>query len=321
MSSRSAATRWRSTPPTNSQHPRPAARPRQRRRGGRRRVRGAAGRQGRGLGGRPGDAAPGARTCPSSTNSPPSCRAARARATSSPIRRVRLLLGAEPPLQRQQVPEQREREKGEAAGHGRRGGAEEDVGDQHDRPGHRQRQGAEAGDREAVGEEDELVLLLVAEGEPVVGGGRDQQHRGDRGQQQRHEVDVLLEGRDLGEVLLERDRQQEGEEDLDARAARPAAPAAARRGCGRGVPPRSRPAPTAGSIHGPSPYPRRSEDRLDPLQPRPARPRQPGAGGGGAGRAHGAALRLRRAAARARASRRRTGSPSCARRCWTSTRR
>ena len=64
--------------------------------------------------------------------------------------------------------------------------------------------------------EDQLALLLVAEGEPVVGRGRDQQHRRDRRAEQRPEVDVLLEGGDFREVLLERDREQEGEEDLDA---------------------------------------------------------------------------------------------------------
>ena len=56
-------------------------------------------------------------------------------------------------------------------------GAEEHVGDQHDRPGHRQGEEGEAGDRQLVGEEDEVVLLLHAEGHPVVGGGGDQQHR------------------------------------------------------------------------------------------------------------------------------------------------
>ena len=56
----------------------------------------------------------------------------------------------------------------------------------------------------------------VAEGDPVVGGGRDQQRRRDRRAEQGREVDLLLEGGDFGEVLLERDREQEGEEDLDA---------------------------------------------------------------------------------------------------------
>ena len=66
-----------------------------------------------------------------------------------------------------------------------------------------------------------MVLLLHAEGEAMVGGGGDQEHRRDRGQQQRREVDLLLERRDFGEVLLERHRQQEGEEHLHARQRHP----------------------------------------------------------------------------------------------------
>ena len=95
-------------------------------------------------------------------------------------------------------------------------GAEEDVGDQHDRAGHRQGEEAEADDREPVGEEDEVLLPLQPEGHPVVGRGGDQQRRRDRGEQQGHEVDLLLEAGDFREVLLERDREQEGEQDLDA---------------------------------------------------------------------------------------------------------
>ena len=97
----------------------------------------------------------------------------------------------EPPPQRQQRTRARRSIASAAAPvTTRRRGAEEDVGDQHDRAGHRQRQEAEAGDREAVGEEDELVLLLQVEGEPVVGGGRDQQRRRDRRAEQRREVDA-----------------------------------------------------------------------------------------------------------------------------------
>ena len=180
------------------QHPRPAPRPRQRRRGGRRRVRGAAGGQGT-RSGRPTwrCCAARPRPCPSSTTSPVELTKLReARATASSA-------GPAPPseLSRRfsgsRYQNAAKMSKARAPVTSGRRGAEEDVGDQHDRPGHRQRQGAEAGDREAVGEEDELVLLLHAEGDPVVGGGRDQQHRGDRGQQQRHEVDRLLEGGDL----------------------------------------------------------------------------------------------------------------------------
>ena len=113
---------------------------------------------------------------------------------------------------------QKRDEGGDRAGPGDHGddAAEEHVGDQHDRAGHRQGEEGEAGDREAVGEADQLALLLQAEGHPVVGGGSDQQDRRDRGAEQGEEVDVLLEGVDFGEVLLEGDGEQEGEEDLDA---------------------------------------------------------------------------------------------------------
>jgi hypothetical protein len=48
----------------------------------------------------------------------------------------------------------------------------------------------------------------------VIGGRGDKQHRGKRGAEQRGEIHAFLEGRDLVEVLLERDREEEGEEDL-----------------------------------------------------------------------------------------------------------
>ena len=41
----------------------------------------------------------------------------------------------------------------------------------------------------------ELPLLLQVEGQPMVGGRRDQQRRRDRGAEQGREVDLLLEGR------------------------------------------------------------------------------------------------------------------------------
>jgi hypothetical protein len=53
---------------------------------------------------------------------------------------------------------------------------------------------AEPGDREPVGDVDQLLLLLQVEGQPVVGGGRDQQGGGEGGAEQRREVDLFLEG-------------------------------------------------------------------------------------------------------------------------------
>ena len=116
---------------------------------------------------------------------------------------------AEPPPQRQHVPEQGEGDGGADAGdRGDDALAEEDVGDQHDRAGHRQGEEGEAGDRRAVGDADQLVLLLQVKGEAVVRRGRDQQDRRERRAEQGEEVDALLEAVDLGEVLLEGNSEQ-----------------------------------------------------------------------------------------------------------------
>src|SRR4029077_20002744 len=128
---------------------------------------------------------------------------------------------AEPAPQRQREPEEGEDEQGQGAGHHRGRGAEEDRRDQRDRAGHRQRQEEKAGDREAVRVEDQFALLLIAEGEAVVSRGGDQQDRRYRRAEQGDEVDSLLEFGDLREVLLKRDREQEGEEHLHARQRHP----------------------------------------------------------------------------------------------------
>ena len=74
---------------------------------------------------------------------------------------------------------------------------------------------------ELGGREDDAPLVLGAELDPVVRGGRDQAGGGRGGQQQGDEVDRPLEARDLGEALVERHDEQEREQHLHARAARP----------------------------------------------------------------------------------------------------
>ena len=76
---------------------------------------------------------------------------------------------------------------------------------------------------------DELRLVALAEHEAVVGGRRDEQRRGGGRGQQRHEVDVALELRDLREALLERARRA----GTRTAPARRASRRAARRAAGR----------------------------------------------------------------------------------------
>ena len=61
-----------------------------------------------------------------------------------------------------------------------------------------------------------MFLLLQAKGESVICTWRDQKRCRDRRAEQGREVDLLLKRGDLGKVLLKGDRQQEGEENLDA---------------------------------------------------------------------------------------------------------
>ena len=103
----------------------------------------------------------------------------------------------------------------DARGH-RPARAEEEVGDQDHRSDDRQRQDSEAGEHQAVGAHDEELLVLLAEVEPVVNRRCDEQDRGQRGGEQREEVEVLLEARDPQEALVEGHHQQEREQHLDA---------------------------------------------------------------------------------------------------------
>src|SRR6188472_165867 len=119
--------------------------------------------------------------------------------------------------QGQRVPEGREGQQRDGAGNGGGDTAEEDVGDQHDRAGHRQGEEPKPDDREPVCEKNQVVLLLLAKRHPVVGGRRDQQDGRSRGEEQGREVDPLLERCDFGEVLLKRDSEQKCEQHLDPR--------------------------------------------------------------------------------------------------------
>ena len=89
-----------------------------------------------------------------------------------------------------------------------------------------QREQREPDDRELGGREDDAPLVLGAELDAVVRGGRDQAGRRRGGQQQRDEVDRPLEGRDLREALVERDDEQEREQHLHARQRDPSSRAA-----------------------------------------------------------------------------------------------
>src|SRR4051812_35200809 len=121
---------------------------------------------------------------------------------------------AGPPAERQAVPEPRE-----PAGHQARRepgppGLEEDVADQEDDGRHSQREEDRAGDRQAVGGSEHLLLVAFAPAQPVVRRRRDQQDRGRGGREKGDEEEVALELGDPGPAVGERDRQQEREQHL-----------------------------------------------------------------------------------------------------------
>ena len=92
------------------------------------------------------------------------------------------------------------------------------------------------GDEEALPDAHHGRLDPAAEEDAVYGGRRDEQAGGEGGQQQGDDVGPPLQVVDPAEPLGERQRQQEREQDLDARSARRAAPAASRPCCGRRAP-------------------------------------------------------------------------------------
>ena len=107
------------------------------------------------------------------------------------------------PPQRNEKPHDHERGGGSRAHqvHGR--GCVEHVGHEHHRPRHGDRQEPEAEDDDPVAGPDDVLLVLLAKFDAVVGRGRDQADRGRRGGEQRDEVDELLQARDIGEALVE----------------------------------------------------------------------------------------------------------------------
>jgi len=74
-----------------------------------------------------------------------------------------------------------------------------------------------------AGDLDEVRLVALTKDDPVIGDRCDEEGRRRGRRQQRDEVDVLLKLADRGKALLERDRQQEGEQHLHPRASRRAA--------------------------------------------------------------------------------------------------
>ena len=70
---------------------------------------------------------------------------------------------------------------------------------------------------EPVPDLDDLLLVAVAEAEPVVRARRGEQRDRDRGGEERDDEDVPLERRDLRPALRERHREEEREQHRDAR--------------------------------------------------------------------------------------------------------
>ena len=119
--------------------------------------------------------------------------------------------------QRDGVPEHQEQQRDEPGGN--RGGrrAVEEVRDECDRACHGGREQREAGDREPVAAHHDSLLVLLAELEAVVRGGRDQTRTCRRRTQEGHEVDRLLKARDVRKALVERHDEQEREQHLNTR--------------------------------------------------------------------------------------------------------
>src|SRR5829696_7839088 len=138
------------------------------------------------------------------------------KSSSSQKRKSTSILGS-PAGERQGEPQEPE-EGARARGDDRRGvDLEEEVGDEEDRPGHRERQEADPRDREAVGDPEERLLVALPPADAVIGGRRHQQRQACEREQKRDEVDVLLQVGDALEAVGERHRQEEGEQDLNAR--------------------------------------------------------------------------------------------------------
>jgi hypothetical protein len=91
------------------------------------------------------------------------------------------------------------------------------VGDEQDHRGHRDAEEDEAGDRVLVRGGDDPLLVHLAEPQPVARRGAHQAYAGEHRRQQRHVVDVPLEGRDVDPPLLKRHDEQEREQELDPR--------------------------------------------------------------------------------------------------------
>src|SRR5918992_1229675 len=119
--------------------------------------------------------------------------------------------------QRDRVPEEQEGSARRGRYHGRCRARVEEVGDEHHRASHRDRQQEQPEDHDAVAGLDDPPLVLLAELEPVVRGGGDQADCGRRRAEQGGEEHRLLELRHVGETLVERHDQQEREQHLHPR--------------------------------------------------------------------------------------------------------
>ena len=73
------------------------------------------------------------------------------------------------------------------------GRLEEQVGDEEDGRRHRDREQHRAGDREAIGDQQQALLVAIAEANPVEGGRRDQEDGAADRAEQRDHVGVLLQ--------------------------------------------------------------------------------------------------------------------------------
>ncbi len=94
--------------------------------------------------------------------------------------------------------------------------AEDALGDEEEHAGEGQRARDRAGDRLAVGLAQQVVLVALAEAQPMVRGRSHVQDEGERRADERGVVDVALGVVQLAELAREADREQESEEHLCA---------------------------------------------------------------------------------------------------------
>jgi len=123
-------------------------------------------------------------------------------------------VGSRPCVERKQRPQDDQQPGGEHRDDDDRCAAEEHVGDQHHYADQGDGEHGQSRDHAAITEADDALLVVIAEVQPVVRRGGDQQRDRDQRRGQGDEIGIALKVRGLAEALLEGHREQEREQDL-----------------------------------------------------------------------------------------------------------